>query len=85
MAGHGRGVAQAAGDPFADWMNSVDKHVVSNTLSEADLTWAPTSLIREDDLAGSATALRERPGRDVTSWAARSSCGRCSRPTSSTS
>ena len=53
-----------AGDPFADWMNSVDKHVVSNTLSEADLTWAPTSLIRRDDLVGSVTALRERPGRE---------------------
>ena len=28
-----------AGDPFADWMNAVEKHVVSNTLAEADLTW----------------------------------------------
>ena len=26
-----------AGDPFADWINAVEKHVVSNTLSEADL------------------------------------------------
>jgi dihydrofolate reductase len=54
-----------AGDPFADWMNAVDKHVVSNTLSEADLTWAPTSLIRGDDLVEAMTALRERPGRNV--------------------
>ncbi|HET6954084.1 MAG TPA: dihydrofolate reductase family protein [Acidimicrobiales bacterium] len=54
-----------AGDPFADWMNSVDKHVVSDTLSEADLTWAPTSLIRGADLVEAVTALRERPGRDV--------------------
>ena len=54
-----------AGDPFADWMNSVDKHVVSDTLSEGDLTWAPTSLIRGADLAGAVTALRERTGRDV--------------------
>src|SRR5918999_6516969 len=54
-----------AGDPFADWINSVEKHVVSNTLSEADLTWAPTSLIRGDDLRPAVTALRERPGRDV--------------------
>ena len=26
-----------AGDPFADWINAVEQHVVSNTLSEADL------------------------------------------------
>jgi dihydrofolate reductase len=54
-----------AGDPFADWINSVDKYVVSNTLSEADLTWGPTTLIRGDDLGPAVSALRERPGRDV--------------------
>src|SRR5205085_1634052 len=54
-----------AGDPFADWINAVEKHVVSNTLSEADLTWAPTSLIRGADFVAGVTALRERPGRDV--------------------
>ena len=57
-----------AGDPFADWINAVEKHVVSNTLSEADLTWAPTSLIRGADLLAAVTALRERPGRDVNVW-----------------
>src|SRR5918999_473850 len=41
---------ERAGDPFADWINAVEKHVVSNTLSEADLTWGPTSLIRGDGL-----------------------------------
>lgn len=54
-----------AGDPFADWINSVEKHVVSSTLSEADLTWGPTSLIRGDDLVPAVTALRERRGQDV--------------------
>jgi dihydrofolate reductase len=54
-----------AGDPFADWMNTVDKHVVSNTLSESDLTWSPTSLIPGDGLVESVSELRERPGRDV--------------------
>ncbi len=54
-----------AGDPFADWINAVEKHVVSDTLSEADLTWAPTSLIRGGDLPAAVTALRERPGGDV--------------------
>jgi dihydrofolate reductase len=54
-----------AGDPFADWINAVEKHVVSNTLSEADLTWEPTSLIRGSDLPAAVTALRDRAGRDV--------------------
>jgi dihydrofolate reductase len=54
-----------AGDPFADWMNTVEKHVVSDTLSEGDLTWAPTSLIRGADLGRAVDALRARPGRDV--------------------
>ena len=56
---------ERAGDPFADWINAAEKHVVSNTLSEADLTWGPTSLIRGEDLAAAVSALRERPGRDV--------------------
>jgi dihydrofolate reductase len=56
---------ERAGDPFADWINAVEKHVVSNTLSEADLTWRPTTLIRGADLPTAVTALRERPGRDV--------------------
>ena len=54
-----------AGDPFADWMNSVEKHVVSDTLSEADLSWAPTTLIRGADLPAAVNALRERSGGDV--------------------
>lgn len=56
---------ERAGDPFADWINSVDKHVVSDTLTEADLTWGPTSLIRGSDLPAAVSSLRERPGRDV--------------------
>ncbi len=38
---------------------------MSSTLSEADLTWAPTSLIRGDDLVPAVNALRQRPGGDV--------------------
>jgi dihydrofolate reductase len=56
---------ERAGDPFADWINGAEKHVVSDTLTEADLTWGPTSLIRGADLVSAITALRERPGRDV--------------------
>ena len=54
-----------AGDPFADWINAVEKHVVSNSLSETDLTWEPTTLIRGADLSSAINALRERPGGDV--------------------
>jgi dihydrofolate reductase len=54
-----------AGDPFADWINAAEKHVVSDTLTEADLTWAPTTLIRGADLTTAVGALRQRPGRDV--------------------
>ena len=57
--------ADGDADPFTDWINSVDKHVVSNTLTEDDLTWGPTSLIRGDELVAGITALKERPGRDV--------------------
>jgi dihydrofolate reductase len=51
-----------AGDPFADWINAVEKHVVSDTLSEVDLTWAPTSLIRGAALQSAVADLRARPG-----------------------
>ena len=54
-----------AGDPFADWMNNVPKYVVSNTLAKEDLTWAPTTIIRGDDLTKTVGALRSRPGGDV--------------------
>ena len=54
-----------AGDPFADWINGVEKHVVSDSLAEEDLAWAPTTLVRGTQLADAVTALRERPGRDV--------------------
>lgn len=54
-----------AGDPFADWMNSVPKYVVSNTLSDADLTWRPTTIIRGDDLVRSVHELRAKPGGDI--------------------
>jgi len=56
---------ERAGDPFADWINSVEKYVVSDTLTEADLTWQPTSLIRGDDLTKAVKQLRERPGRAI--------------------
>jgi len=55
-----------SGDPFADWINSVQKYVVSDTLTEADLTWKPTTIIRSADLVKEVSAWRERSGGDVT-------------------
>jgi dihydrofolate reductase len=56
---------ERAGDPFADWMNSIQKYVVSDTLSDADLTWRPTTLIRGADLVKRVSELREQPGGDL--------------------
>jgi dihydrofolate reductase len=56
---------ERGGDPFADWINSVQKYVVSDTLSESDLTWQPTTIIRGADLVKEVSALREQPGRYV--------------------
>jgi dihydrofolate reductase len=56
---------ERAGDPFADWMNSVQKYVVSDTLSDADLAWKPTTIIRGDDLLNTVSDLRARPGGDI--------------------
>lgn len=54
------------GDPFADWINGIQKYVVSDTLSEADVTaWGPTTIIRGADLLTRVAELREQPGGDV--------------------
>lgn len=53
------------GDPFADWINGAQKYVVSNTLSDADLTWHPTTIIRGGDLVEQVSTLRDRPGGDI--------------------
>src|SRR5207248_7664621 len=56
---------ERGGDPFSDWINRVQKYVVSDTLSEADLTWKPTKLIRGADLLTEVAALRNQPGGDI--------------------
>ncbi len=53
------------GDPFADWINAAQKYVVSDTLSEVDLTWNPTTIIRGADLVEQVTGLRKQPGGDI--------------------
>jgi dihydrofolate reductase len=51
---------------FADWINGARKYVVSDTLTEADVTsWAPTTIIRGAGLIQEVSALRERPGGDI--------------------
>jgi dihydrofolate reductase len=57
-----------AGDPYADWINSAQKYVVSDTLSEADITWQPTTIIRGADLVPKVTELREQSGGDISVW-----------------
>ena len=54
-----------AGDPFADWINSAQKYVVSDSLSEEDLTWNPTTIIRGARLVEQVSVLREKPGGDL--------------------
>ena len=51
-----------SGDPFSDWINRVQKYVVSNTLSEKDITWHPTTIIRGDDFLQKVSDLRAQPG-----------------------
>jgi len=53
------------GDPFSDWINRVQKYVVSDTLSAAELTWKPTTVIRDADLLSEVAALRDQPGGDI--------------------
>lgn len=54
-----------AGDPFADWINAAQKYVVSDTLTDADLTWRPTTIIRSVDLVDEVSAMRAEPGGDI--------------------
>jgi dihydrofolate reductase len=56
---------ERSGDPFADWINETQKYVVSDTLSEADLPWHPTTIIRGGDLIDKVSALRDQPGGDI--------------------
>ena len=55
-------------DPFADWINAAEKHVVTDTLDESDITWGPTTIIRGADLVPAVQALRAREGGDVSVW-----------------
>ena len=56
---------ERAGDEFADAMNAIEKHVVSSTLTQADLTWNNTSLITADGWVDAVRALKARDGGDI--------------------
>ncbi len=56
---------ERAGDPFADRMNEIGKYVVSGTLSQDDLTWAPTTLIPPGEMPGAVRRLRETGDGDL--------------------
>jgi len=56
---------ERGGDPFADWINETQKYVVSNTLTDADIVWQPTTIIRGDELVATVSALRDQAGGDV--------------------
>lgn len=56
---------ERGGDPFADRINELPKYVVSSTLSESDLRWNNSRLVRPDDLSDAVADLRAREGGDV--------------------
>src|SRR4051812_12868022 len=53
---------RAGADAFADYINSMEKVVVSNTLNEA--TWQNSHLLKGDLTAG-INELKERDGKDI--------------------
>ena len=51
---------------FADWINGAPKYVVSDTLTDADVTsWTPTTIVRGPDLLKEVSRLRDQPGGDI--------------------
>jgi dihydrofolate reductase len=53
---------ERSGDPFSDWINRAQKYVVSDTLTESDITWHPTTIIRGSELVSKVSELRDQPG-----------------------
>lgn len=49
-------------DPFSTLLNKMHKYVVSDTLTDDDLTWGPATLVRRADLLTTVAELRDRPG-----------------------
>jgi dihydrofolate reductase len=63
-----QGFAQAwpsmGSDEFGKRMNTIPKYVVSSTLTDAEATWGPTTVIRGDVVA-EITRLKRQPGGDL--------------------
>ena len=57
-----------AGDPYADFMNSVPKYVASRTLTQDDLTWSNSTLLPARDAIAGIRELRDREGRSIQVW-----------------
>ncbi|MEV7613850.1 dihydrofolate reductase family protein [Streptomyces sp. NPDC089799] len=58
---------ERAGDPFADWMNSIRKYVVSDTLTDTELAgWGDSVRFGVEEGAAQIRKLREGEGRDLT-------------------
>ena len=56
---------ERAGDPFADRMNAIPKHVVSATLGDDELTWNNTTRIPGDQALARIQELHETKGGDL--------------------
>jgi dihydrofolate reductase len=63
-----QGFAQAwpsmGGDDFGQRMNSIPKYVVSATLTDAEASWGPTTVLR-GEVAAEVAALKAQPGGDL--------------------
>lgn len=57
-----------AGDPFADRMNELPKHVASRTLTQEDLDWSGSVLLPSDDVIGAVGRLRAGDGEGLQVW-----------------
>jgi dihydrofolate reductase len=51
-----------SGDAFTEWINGVQKYVVSDTLTPGDIVWEPTTIIPVAELERRVDELRERSG-----------------------
>ncbi len=56
---------ERAGDPFADHMNNIRKYVVTDTLTEDQLTWSNTTRIPGNDAVAEIRKLRDTEGGDL--------------------
>lgn len=52
-------------DPFATRINETTKYVVSNTLTDADLTWNNSVLIPGDKAVATISGIKQRDGGDI--------------------